>query len=169
MAQRRTQARHPVMRKQDSLPQVGDDFDFGSQQSNGSDDQALQLAVAQQLLVTKEKKRKETEKKFLQAAKNKLSSEISSAAAVVKNAVEESEKVYAKFVLDYASSEDSIRALWTEIRVEQQKLVELGRKQRAASDALRSTTEKAQIEGMAQVKEACEETRAVISTILPSN
>ncbi|CAK5268904.1 unnamed protein product [Mycena citricolor] len=164
MAQRRTQARHPVMRKQDSLPQVGDDFDFGSQQSNGSDDQASLLPS-----ITKEKKRKETEKKFLQAAKNKLSSEISSAAAVVKNAVEESEKVYAKFVLDYASSEDSIRALWTEIRVEQQKLVELGRKQRAASDALRSTTEKAQIEGMAQVKEACEETRAVISTILPSN
>ncbi|CAK5269975.1 unnamed protein product [Mycena citricolor] len=164
MAQRRNQARHSVMRKQDSLPQVGDDFDFGSQQSNGSDDQASLLPR-----ITKEKKRKETEKKFLQAAKNKLSSEISSAAAVVKNAVEESEKVYAKFVLDYASSEDSIRALWTEIRVEQQKLVELARKQRAASDALRSTTEKAQIEGMAQVKEACEETRAVISTILPFN
>jgi hypothetical protein len=33
------------------------------------------------------------------------------------------ENVYAKFILDYAASEDAIRALWMEIKKEEQTLV----------------------------------------------
>jgi hypothetical protein len=123
---------------------------------------AMRIASSLQL-ASKEKKRKELEKKFFQAAKNKLSSEvwvascspylrlnsysrfkISAAADEVKCAVDatyvpwplfipfcfwcdylstDRENVYAKFILDYAASEDAIRALWMEIKKEEQTLV----------------------------------------------
>ncbi|KAJ7910284.1 hypothetical protein B0H13DRAFT_2329552 [Mycena leptocephala] len=187
MAQRRTLSKP---RKAESAAPV-EEFDFlASQQSTGSDDHALQLAVAQQLMASKEKKRKELEKKFFQAAKNKLSSEISAAADEVKCAVDATENVYAKFILDYAASEDAIRALWMEIKKEEQTLVvplanflpcsptptdrfdicyqEIAKKQRAANDALSVATEKQQIAGMAQVKEACHETRRIMESLLPA-
>ncbi|KAF7353986.1 hypothetical protein MVEN_01085200 [Mycena venus] len=161
MAQRRAPAKP---RKAEPV----EDFDFlASQQSSGSDDQAVQLAIAQQLMASKEKKRKELEKKFFQAAKHKLTAEITATAEDVKSTVEATEKVYAKFILDYAAAEDAIRALWMEIKKEEQTLVDITRKQRAANDAMRLATEKAQIAGMAQVKEACHETRRIIGTVLP--
>ncbi|KAJ6537788.1 hypothetical protein B0H19DRAFT_1078910 [Mycena capillaripes] len=107
------------------------------------------------------------EKKFFQAAKNKLSVEISTAADDVKSTIEATEQVYAKFILDHAASEDAIRALWTEIKKEEKTLVEIAKKQRAVNDATRMGMEKAQIAGMAQVKEACHETRRIIGTLLP--
>ncbi|KAJ7138225.1 hypothetical protein C8R44DRAFT_695352 [Mycena epipterygia] len=168
MAQRRAQAQQPKLRKADSIV-AGEDFDFlASQQSTGSDDHALQLAVAQQLMASKEKKRKDLEKKFFLAAKSKLTNEISAAADDVKHTVETTEAVYAKFILDYAASEDAIRALWMEIKHEEQKLVDIAKKQRTANEALRTTTERAQIAGMAQVKEACHETRSIIEGLLPT-
>ncbi|KAJ7648974.1 hypothetical protein DFH06DRAFT_1475956 [Mycena polygramma] len=161
MAQRRAPAKP---RKADT-----EDFDFlASQQSTGSDDQALQLAVAQQLMVSKEKKRKELEKKFFLAAKNKLTSEITNAADDVKNAVEATEQIYAKFILDYAASEDAIRALWMEIKKEEQTLIELGKKQHAANNTMNAARERGQIDGMGQVREACHETRRIMETLLPS-
>ncbi|KAJ7466024.1 hypothetical protein FB451DRAFT_1561294 [Mycena latifolia] len=167
MAQRRAQAQ-PRLRKAESLAPA-EDFDFlASQQSTSSDDHALQLAVAQQLMASKEKKRKELEKKFLQAAKSKLSKEITNAADDVKSAVEATEAVYAKFLLDYAASDDAIRALWMQIKEEEQKLVEIAKRQRAMNEELRKATEKAQIAGMAQVKEACHDARNIIEALLPA-
>ncbi|KAJ6453865.1 hypothetical protein C8R47DRAFT_242358 [Mycena vitilis] len=160
MAQRRAPAKP---RKADM-----EDFDFlASQQSTGSDDQALQLAVAQQLMASKEKKRKELEKKFFLAAKNKLTSEIVNAADDVKAAVEATEQIYAKFILDYAASEDAIRALWMEIKKEEQTLIELGKRQHTANNAMNSARERGQIDGMGQVREACHETRRIMETLLP--
>ncbi|KAJ7674289.1 hypothetical protein B0H17DRAFT_1208093 [Mycena rosella] len=166
MAQRRAQAQ-PRLRKTESVAPV-EDFDFlASQQSTGSDDHALQLALAQQITASKEKKRKDMEKKFFQAAKHKLTGDITGAADNVKNALEETEALYAKFITDYAASEDTIRGLWVQIQVEEQTLVAIAQRQREANAELRVVTETAQIAGMAQVKEACHETRNVIETLLP--
>ncbi|KAJ7874938.1 hypothetical protein B0H14DRAFT_3550908 [Mycena olivaceomarginata] len=145
-------------------PAPTDDFDFlASQQSSGSDDQAhshsgifaqypgdnrasahgkLKLVVA----ASREKKRKEQEKKFFQIAKNKLTAEISAATDEVRSTIETTthpftwgrahrEKAYTKFILDYAALEDTIRALWMEIKKEEQTLIEIAKKQRIANDA----------------------------------
>ncbi|KAJ6548200.1 hypothetical protein DFH09DRAFT_1169983 [Mycena vulgaris] len=167
MAQRRAQAQ-PRLRKAESVAPA-EDFDFlASQQSTGSDDHALQLAVAQQLMASKEKKRKDMEKKFFQAAKSKLTNEITHAADDVKDALDATEKVYAKFLSDYATSEDAIRALWKEIKKEEEQLLEIAQRQRAANEELRKVTEKAQIAGMAQVKEACHEMKSVVESLMPA-
>ncbi|KAF8198690.1 hypothetical protein K438DRAFT_1966653 [Mycena galopus ATCC 62051] len=161
MAQRRGSTKH---RAQSAAP--ADEFDFlASQQSTGSEDQAMQLAVAQHLMATKEKKRKEAEKKFLQLAKNKLTIEISAAQNDVRSTLDATEKAYAKFIIDYATVEDTIRALWMEIKKEEQILIDIAKKQRAATEALHIVTEKAQIVGMSQVKEACHDARRMIGTL----
>ncbi|KAJ7189981.1 hypothetical protein GGX14DRAFT_701914 [Mycena pura] len=166
MAQRRTQAQNVKLRRTDPT----DDFDFlASQQSTGSDDQALQVAVTQQLMASKEKKRKEMEKKFFQAAKARLSSEMSDVAESVRSTVEAAETLYSKFILEYAAIEDTIRALWVEVKREEQVLVDIAAKIRASNDTARLATERAQIDGMAQVKEACYETRSIIQTLQPES
>ncbi|KAJ7138222.1 hypothetical protein C8R44DRAFT_728385 [Mycena epipterygia] len=155
MSQRCAQIQQPKLRKADSIV-AGEDFDFlASQQSTGSDDHALQLAVAQQLMASKEKKPKDLEKKFSLAAKSKLTNEeiliplkTSAAADDVKHPV----------------SEDMIRALWMEIKHEEQKLVGIAKKQRTANEALRTTTERAQIVGMARRVM----TRSIIKGLLPT-
>ncbi|KAJ7079297.1 hypothetical protein B0H15DRAFT_954152 [Mycena belliarum] len=168
MAQRRAAAQTKMRKAESSAPT--EDFDFlASQQSTGSDDNALQLAVAQQLMASKEKKRKDLEKKFFQAAKNKLTNQLTQAADDVQMAVETTEQVYTKFLIDYASSEDAIRALWMQIKEAEQKLIEIADRKRALNEELRQATEKAQIAGMAQVKEACHDTRTAIATIMPGS
>ncbi|KAJ6579377.1 hypothetical protein B0H10DRAFT_1962914 [Mycena sp. CBHHK59/15] len=186
MAQRR---QNQARAKADPAPPA-EDFDFlASQQSSGSDDHAyvslfsyfqlpnsadsindarLQLAVAQQLMTSKEKKRKEMEKKFFQTARMQLTNDITQAGDEVMATVHATEQIYAKFILDYAASEDAIRALWSEIREEEQKLLDIAKKQRAVNDELGPATEKAQIASMAQVKEACYDCRKIIETLLPA-
>ncbi|KAJ7690918.1 hypothetical protein B0H14DRAFT_847603 [Mycena olivaceomarginata] len=161
MAQRRAPAKQ---RAPSAAPT--DDFDFlASQQSSGSDDQAIQVAIAHQLMASREKKRKEQEKKFFQIAKNKLTAEISAATDDVRSTIETTEKAYTKFILDYAALEDAIRALWMEVKKEEQTLVvcsgqpvhtsenclyahftsiasqEIAKKQRIVNDAVRTTME----------------------------
>ncbi|KAJ7279693.1 hypothetical protein C8J57DRAFT_1303988 [Mycena rebaudengoi] len=168
MAHRRAQAQTTRARKTESLAPA-EDFDFlASQQSSSSDDQAMQLAIAQQLMASKEKKRKDMEKKFFQAAKKQLTNEISNAAQDVKSTIDTTETIYSKFLFDYAASEDAIRALWMEIKKEEQKLLELAKKLAAATAERGDLTEKAQIAGMAQVREACYENRRIIDTIVPA-
>ncbi|KAJ7154035.1 hypothetical protein C8R46DRAFT_1118513 [Mycena filopes] len=164
MAQRRPQAKP---RKAESAAPV-EDFDFlaSQQSSTGSDDHALQLAVAQQLMASKEKKRKELEKKFFQAARHKLANELSTAHEDVSNTIQTTEKIYAKFILDYAASEDAIRALWMEIKKEEQTLIDIADKQRTLNASMRASTEKAQIAGMAKVKEACHDTRRMMEGLV---
>ncbi|KAJ7806923.1 hypothetical protein B0H14DRAFT_3483703 [Mycena olivaceomarginata] len=128
MAQRRAPAKQ---RAPSAAPT--DDFDFlASQQSSGSDDQAIQVTIAHQLMASREKKRKEQEKKFFQIAKNKLTAErgfqISAATDEVRSTIETTEKAYTKFILDYAALEDTIRALWMEIKKEEQTLIEIAKK-----------------------------------------
>ncbi|KAJ6462433.1 hypothetical protein C8R45DRAFT_1026771 [Mycena sanguinolenta] len=164
MAQRRAPAKH---RAPSTAP--GDDFDFlASQQSTGSDDHAIQLAIAQQVMASKEKKRKEHEKRFLQVAKNKLNAERIAAVEEFKNTVDVTGKVYEKFIFDYAAVDDHIRALWMEIKKEEQTLIDIAKKRRVKNRAQYLTTEKAQIGGMGQVREACRDARLTIGTLAPA-
>ncbi|KAJ7919634.1 hypothetical protein B0H13DRAFT_1868396 [Mycena leptocephala] len=173
MAQRRAPAKP---RKAEAV----EDFDFlASQQSTGSDDQALQRAVAQQLMSSVQGKEAQGageevfpggEEQTLVRGIDHILRAMSISAAIdeVRSTVDATEQVYAKFILDYAASEDAIRALWMEIKKEEQTLVEIAKKQRAANDVMRAATERAQIAGMAQVKEACHETRRIMETLLPT-
>ncbi|KAJ7303644.1 hypothetical protein DFH08DRAFT_54790 [Mycena albidolilacea] len=163
MAQRRAPAKQ---RAPSAAPT--DDFDFlASQQSSGSDDQAIQVAIAHQLMASREKKRKEQEKKFFQIAKNKLTAEISAATDDVRSTIETTEKAYTKFILDYAALEDTIRALWMEIKNEEQTLIEIAKKQRIANDAVRTTMETTGYTALGQIKESCHAGRQVVDTLMP--
>ncbi|KAJ7792146.1 hypothetical protein B0H14DRAFT_2932703 [Mycena olivaceomarginata] len=162
MAQRRA----PVKQRAPSAVPT-DDFDFlASQQSSGSDDQAIQVAIAHQLMASREKKRKEHEKKNFQIAKNKLTAEISAAADDVRSTVETTEKAYAKFILDYAALEDTIRALWMEIKKEEQTLIEIAKKQHAANDIIRTAMETTGYAALGQIKESCHAGRQVVDTLM---
>ncbi|KAJ7651358.1 hypothetical protein FB45DRAFT_890347 [Roridomyces roridus] len=164
MAQRRAQPQAAKLRKNASISvPATDDFDFlASQQSTGSDDQAFQLAVAQQLMASKEKKRQEKEKKFLVVARNKLTDEISTASEDLHKTVTGAEEVYAKFILDYAAAEDSIRALWTEIRTEGKKLSGIVKSQRAERLKMRKENETAMYTGMGRMNEARREMQEIV-------
>ncbi|KAJ7818691.1 hypothetical protein B0H14DRAFT_2838533 [Mycena olivaceomarginata] len=157
MAQRRA----PVKQRATSAAPT-EDFDFlASQQSSGSDDQAIQAAIAHQLMASREKKRKDHEKRFFQVAKNKLAAEISAAADDVRSTA------YAKFILDYAALEDTIRALWMEIKKEEQTLIEIAKKQHAANDAIRTAMETTGYAALGQIKESCHAGRQVVDTLMP--
>ncbi|KAF7332583.1 hypothetical protein MKEN_00141000 [Mycena kentingensis (nom. inval.)] len=160
------------IRKTESIKSSGgDDFDFlaASQGSAGSDDQAFQLAVAQQLMASKEKKQREKEAKFLQAAKKKLTNELTAVAESIQNAQAVPEEHHARFYIDYAVSEDNIRALWIEIRKEVERLDALALKYIQTHIAARAATENAHIAGMGSVREACQEWRPLIHSLLPSD
>jgi hypothetical protein len=84
-----------------------------------------------------------------------------------------SEKAYAKFILDYAALEDTIRALWMEIKKEEQTLIvricnltslcswkryhrqKIAKKQHAANDAIRTAMETTGYAALGQIKESC--------------
>jgi hypothetical protein len=91
-----------------------------------------------------------------------------------------SEKAYAKFILDYAALEDTIRALWMEIKKEEETLIvccgqpvhtysenhlyahftsiasqEIAKKRRIVNDAVRTTMETTGYAALGQIKESC--------------
>ncbi|KAJ7303655.1 hypothetical protein DFH08DRAFT_825750 [Mycena albidolilacea] len=162
-------------------------FDFvASQQSSGSDDQAcvglpsflyassslhilisvslgsIQVAIAHQLMASREKKRKEHKNIFFQVAKNKLTAECSSFRVGARR----------KFILDYAALEDTIRALWMEIKKEEQTLIgyrrqEIAKKQHAANDVIRTAMETTGYVALGQIKESCHAGRQVVDTLMP--
>ncbi|KAJ7058300.1 hypothetical protein C8F01DRAFT_1147802 [Mycena amicta] len=158
------------LRKTESIG-GGDDFDFlaASQGSTGSDDHGLQLAVAQQLMASKEKKRKEKERKFLQAAKNKVTADLTvGVPEMTLSSFADSEELYTKFISDYAASEDAIRVLWHEIKATILYSALVANKLHATNDAARIAMEGAMIEGMGTVKAACQENRALVTALYPS-
>nr|GAT45879.1 predicted protein [Mycena chlorophos] len=169
MAQRRANGTGSRLRKTESIKSNGgDDFDFlaASQGSTGSDDHALQLAVAQQLMASKEKKRKDHERKFLQASKSKLEKQLHGEAEAAVAAITELNEAYANFFTDYIASEDVIRAIWVELKDTIAKHHALVGKLRKKGEALRAATEVAQIDGMGSVKGACQEHRALLNSLI---
>ncbi|KAF7364173.1 hypothetical protein MSAN_01076600 [Mycena sanguinolenta] len=130
MAQRRAPAKN---RAPSTAP--GDEFDFlATQQSTGSDDQAMQLAIAQQVMDNRGDRRNE---KY-----GCCDGDIHGRGRVDR------EKAFQKFVFDYTAVEDTIRALWMEIKKEEQTLIALAKKRRTTNETQYLATEKGQVAGM---------------------
>ncbi|GLB44586.1 hypothetical protein LshimejAT787_1702130 [Lyophyllum shimeji] len=136
-----------------------DEFNFlASQQSNGSEDQALEMALAKHYAAVREKKRKENEQKFLKTAYKQLSKEVAIPTEELSSSVE---TVYADFLQKYATSEDTIHKIWSQIQKEQQKLLTLVQKKLALNTEARKKIEANHISGLARTKAACRELQGI--------
>ncbi|KAK0461428.1 uncharacterized protein EV420DRAFT_1640917 [Desarmillaria tabescens] len=148
----------------------GDEFSFmASQASNGSDDQMLQQALAERVFATKEKKKKETEKKFLAAAQKHLLKEVTNASANIQSTYQAANEEFQRFTMEYASIEDEIRALWDRLHQEQQLLASTAEKRRNTLLASAQTYEAKHIKAMGLVKEACNENDRIVTALIPQN
>ncbi|KAF8890613.1 hypothetical protein BD779DRAFT_1516002 [Infundibulicybe gibba] len=149
------------------------DFDAGSeefefpesQQSNGSDDYALEAALAKHYAEIREKRCKERETKFLQAAEKALLKDTSRPRDTIQSSMGQIIKLYDAFILRYAASEDRIRSLWVQIHQSQADLIELTQAKHTRTTALASKARVAHIAGLAKVKGACLDFQEVIDAI----
>ncbi|EMD35078.1 hypothetical protein CERSUDRAFT_96991 [Gelatoporia subvermispora B] len=126
------------------------------------------MAVAQQMQASWEKKRKDREAKFLQAAKAEIDKCSSSRVDEFANAIAEMNNVYEKFVTDYTAVEDEIRKIWVEILGEQQALPTLAEKKHNTYIEHDKQRERGQVQGMAIAKKALEDYSRLISSLEPS-
>ncbi|KAK0212999.1 hypothetical protein DFS33DRAFT_1377445 [Desarmillaria ectypa] len=133
-----------------------DGFNFiASQASNGSDDKMLQQALAERVFATKEKKKKETERKFLAAGQKYLVKETTNASANIQSTYQVANEEFQRFTMEYASIEDEIRALWDRLRQEQHSLASIAEKRRTTLLASAKACEAKHIKAMGLVKETC--------------
>ncbi|RDB17492.1 hypothetical protein Hypma_000994 [Hypsizygus marmoreus] len=168
MASRRTQVSKTKPLTRTVASDSEDDLNFlASQQSNGSDDQALEMAIAKHYAVLREKKRKEGEKNFLKTAYKQLSQDVATPTDEVKCSVTAIEALYSDFLQQYAANEDLIHKLWTQIQKEQQKLVALTKKRLALNTEAGKKVEEGHITGLSRTKAACREYQEVINQIVP--
>ncbi|KAJ3898908.1 hypothetical protein F5879DRAFT_926677 [Lentinula edodes] len=138
----------------DELPFLGSQDSNGS---NGSEDNAFQLAFAEQYIATREKKKKEQQRKFLVGAKKLVSKEIKSSAEVITEAarsVYSREELFQAFTINYATEEDCIRNLWLAIVEEERKLQNLSKRFHSAVIKEGEECEAEQIKGMGKAQEA---------------
>ncbi|KAJ3876112.1 hypothetical protein F5051DRAFT_454064 [Lentinula edodes] len=135
----------------DELPFLGSQDSNGS---NGSEDNAFQLAFAEQYIATREKKKKEQQRKFLAGAKKLVSKEIKSSAEVITEAARSVEELFQAFTINYATEEDCIRNLWLAIVEEERKLQNLSKRFHSAVIKEGEEFEAEQIKGMGKAQEA---------------
>ncbi|KAJ3922249.1 hypothetical protein F5877DRAFT_75396 [Lentinula edodes] len=135
----------------DELPFLGSQDSNGS---NGSEDNAFQLAFAEQYIATREKKKKEQQRKFLAGAKKLVSKEIKSSAEVVTEAARSVEELFQAFTINYATEEDCVRNLWLAIVEEERKLQNLSKRFHSAVIKEGEECEAEQIKGMGKAQEA---------------
>ncbi|KAG7446437.1 uncharacterized protein BT62DRAFT_1005712 [Guyanagaster necrorhizus] len=134
----------------------GDEFSFmTSQASNGSDDHMLQQALAERVFAAKEKKKKEMEKKFLAAGQQHLVKETANTSTNIQSTYQAANEELQRFIMEYVSVEDKIRALWDQLRREQQSLASIAEKRRMTLQASAQGCEAKHIKAMGLVKEAC--------------
>ncbi|KAK0504929.1 hypothetical protein EDD18DRAFT_318815 [Armillaria luteobubalina] len=145
----------------------GDGFNFIA--SQGSDDQMLQQALAERVFAAKEKKKKETEKKFLVAGQKHLLKEITNASASIQSTYQAVNEEFQQFTMEYASTEDEIRALWSSLHQVQQSIAKMAEKRRLALQASIQACEAKHIKTMGLVKEACYEGEKVYTDLDPQD
>ncbi|KAK0225757.1 hypothetical protein IW262DRAFT_709845 [Armillaria fumosa] len=145
----------------------GDGFSFIA--SQGSDDQMLQQALAERVFAAKEKKKKETEKKFLAAGQKHLLKETTNASASIQSTYQAVNEEFQRFTMEYASIEDEIRALWSSLHQEQQSIAKMAEKRRLALQASIQACEAKHIKTMGLVKEACYEGEKVYTDLDPQD
>ncbi|KAJ3864467.1 hypothetical protein EV359DRAFT_81388 [Lentinula novae-zelandiae] len=135
----------------DELPFLGSQDSNGS---NGSEDNAFQLAFAEQYIATREKKKKEQQRKFLAGAKKLVSKEIKSSAEVITETARSVDELFQAFTINYATEEDCIRVLWLAIVEEERKLQNLSKRFHSAVIKEGEECEAEQIKGMGKAQEA---------------
>ncbi|KAJ3933073.1 MAG: hypothetical protein NXY57DRAFT_52074 [Lentinula lateritia] len=135
----------------DELPFLGSQDSNGS---NGSEDNAFQLAFAEQYIATREKRKKEQQRKFLAGAKKLVSKEIKSSAEVIIEAARSVDELFQAFTINYATEEDCIRGLWLAIVEEERKLQNLSKRFHSAVIKEGEECETEQIKGMGKAQEA---------------
>ncbi|KAK0485638.1 hypothetical protein IW261DRAFT_1559089 [Armillaria novae-zelandiae] len=145
----------------------GDGFSFLA--SQGSDDQMLQQALAERVFAAKEKKKKETEKKFLAAGQKYLLKEITNASASIQSTYQAVNEEFQRFTLEYASTEDEIRALWSSLHQDQQSIAKIAEKRRLALQASIQACEAKHIKTIGLVKEAYYEGEKVCTDLDPQD
>ncbi|KAF5371669.1 hypothetical protein D9758_003537 [Tetrapyrgos nigripes] len=139
-----------------------------SQTSASSDDHALELAVAEQYMASKEKKKKEAQKKFLASGHRLVQKELSAVSNEMQETKQSIEEIHEAFLINYAAEQDNIRQIWTEILEEHRRLQSIIKERIKSNEASAAECETAQIKGMAKVQEACFEIQRVIDFIDPS-
>ncbi|EKM52634.1 uncharacterized protein PHACADRAFT_149462 [Phanerochaete carnosa HHB-10118-sp] len=113
--------------------------------------------MAQQVQSSWEKKKGESEAKFLAAARAELGSCGKRGAAMFVRETEEMHAILEHFVSDYAALEDKIRGLWQRLLISQANSLESNRKLHVAALDMDQTREKGQVRGMAISKKAVED------------
>ncbi|THV01966.1 hypothetical protein K435DRAFT_963349 [Dendrothele bispora CBS 962.96] len=139
-----------------------------SQSSVSSDDHALELAVAEQYIASREKKKKELQKRFLASGQKLVAKELSTASAEMQSTVQSVEEIQEAFLINYATEQDNIRRIWTEIMEQHRKLQALVQQRIEANQVAGEECEVAQIQALSKMKEACEEVKNVILYIDPT-
>ncbi|KAJ3733747.1 hypothetical protein DFJ43DRAFT_1066587 [Lentinula guzmanii] len=144
---------------------------MGSQDSNGSngseDNDAFQIAFAQQYRAALEKKKKEQQRKFFVSGKKSVSKEMENTAGIITDAARSAEELFQAFTINYAAEDDRIRSLWSAILEEERKLQKLSKQFQSAIVKMGQECETEQIQGMAKAKEAVLETQKVIEYVYP--
>ncbi|KAE9408586.1 hypothetical protein BT96DRAFT_1013226 [Gymnopus androsaceus JB14] len=148
---------------------LDDNFSFmqASQASNGSDDTAIELAVAEKYIASRDKKKKEQQKKFLVSGRKFVSKETDGCTETLQTTAQSVEELLQAFTINYAAEDDCIRALWSAIHEEQRKLHKLSKHLTSASVNAGVESEASLIKGMGKAKEAVLETQKVIDFIYP--
>ncbi|KAF8064212.1 hypothetical protein FPV67DRAFT_208967 [Lyophyllum atratum] len=140
----------------DQSSDIEDELNFlASQQSNGSEDQALEMALAKHYAAIRQKKKTENEQKFLKAAYKQLFREVAIPTEDIQSSVKALETVYAEFLQKYAANEDVIHRLWSQIHKEQQKLLALTQRKVPLNTDARKKIEARHISGLSRTKAAC--------------
>ncbi|KAG5643122.1 hypothetical protein DXG03_001548 [Asterophora parasitica] len=136
---------------------------LASQNSNGSEDHALELALAKHYAAVREKKRKENEQKFLKL--KPCDTKVAGPAEDMKASIATIETIYADFLQKYAANEDTIHKLWNQIHKEQQRLLVCTTKKLALNEEACANMEKGHIAGLSRAKAASRELRGIIDQI----
>ncbi|KAK7441026.1 hypothetical protein VKT23_016807 [Stygiomarasmius scandens] len=126
-----------------------------SQASVSSDDHALELAVAEQYFASREKKKKELQKKFLASGQKLVARELSSVSTEIQSTVQSVEEIQDAFLINYATEQDNIRRIWTEILEEHGKLQTLVQQRIEANQIAGEERKAASIQALTKAKEAC--------------
>ncbi|KAF4594145.1 hypothetical protein EYR40_008948 [Pleurotus pulmonarius] len=171
----------------DGIEEEEEEFPSASQESNSSDvpnlesvsgftpdvfaiidvEEWQEYAYPPRATENRVKKKRDAEKKFLQAAKGKISSEITEVVNGLTTATKSIDEVYAKFMEDYITIEDQIRKKWTEIQKEQANVLSIVGKSMDRHVEEGDKIEDQHIDGMASMKEACENMVTLINSLAP--
>ncbi|KAL5524929.1 hypothetical protein ACEPAF_8798 [Sanghuangporus sanghuang] len=133
-----------------------DDLDPIVQPSQSSSDDGMMATIAQKMQTSMEKRKKEREVRFLQAAQLEFSRILSEKAHELQDGVAEIDKIYSSFQDAYVANEDNIRRLWTAILEEQLKLHDLVDEKHRSTIEDEKCREKDHIQALAHCRKACE-------------